>query len=110
MIGGLRVRLEDVEATLAAHPAVAAAGVVEFPPGELRAFVVPNEAAGPDLVAALRTWIALRRGTREVPRRLEFTDSLPLAVDGSVLRTELLAQPLRLDAPTAEDRWQPQRK
>ena len=110
LIGGLRVRLDEVEAALAAHPDVAAAGVVELPPGELRAFVVPNDQAGPELARTLRAWIALHRGRHEVPRRLEFIESLPLAVDGSVLRGELLAQPLRLDAPTAEDRWRPQRK
>jgi acetyl-CoA synthetase len=109
-IDGNRIKLEEVETALAAHPEVAAAGVVEFPAGELRAFVVPTDAAGPELAATLRGWVALRRGPREVPRRMEFIDALPLAVDGSVLRAELLAQPLRLDAPSAEDRWRPQRK
>ena len=110
-IGGLQVRLEEVEAALAAHPQVAAAGVVEHPPGALRAFVVPKDAdtpdLAPDLAMDLRRWIALRRGRHEVPQRLEFMDSLPLAVDGSVLRAELLAQPLRLGAPSVEDRWRP---
>ncbi len=110
LVDGQRIRLDEVEATLAAHPGVAAAGVVELPPGELRAFVVPKDGGDPDLAEELRAWVALRRGPREVPRRLEFLDSLPLAVDGSILRAELLAQPLRLDAPSAEDRWRPQRK
>ncbi|MDO8604967.1 MAG: AMP-binding protein [Phaeospirillum sp.] len=110
IIDGTRVRLEDVEATLTAHPDVAAAGVIERPEGELRAFVVPRGPAGAELADDLRRWITLRRGAREVPHRLEFMDALPLAVDGSVLRAELLAQPLRLDAPVAADRWRPRRK
>lgn len=111
LVDGQRVRLDDVEATLAAHPAAAAAGVVELPIGELRAFVVPKSGkGGPQLLGELQSWVALRRGWREVPRRLEFMDALPLAVDGTVLRAELLAQPLRLDAPSSADRWRPQRK
>lgn len=108
-IGPGRVRLDEVEAALKSHPAVANAGVVEWPAGTLRAFVQPRGSDAPD-PAALQAWVALIRGQGEIPRRIELVDALPLAVDGSVLRDELLAAPIRLDAPTTADRWAPQRK
>ncbi len=110
VVGGVRVRPDEIEAALATHPAVAAAGVVALPSGELRAFVETRTAAGPELARDLRQWLTVRRGAPEVPRRIEFIDDLPVAVDGSVLRDRLLTRPLRLDAPLAEDRMGRQRK
>ncbi|CAA7613015.1 AMP-binding protein [Magnetospirillum sp. SS-4] len=103
-IDGAAIGLDEVEAALASHPQVAGAGVVELPAGELRAFVEPRGAV---TAAQLRDWVALRRGAAEVPRRIELVDELPLAVDGTILREALLSMPLRLDAPTSEDRWYP---
>jgi acetyl-CoA synthetase len=115
VIDGGRILLDEVETALRSHPEVAGAGVVELPEGELRAFVLPRpsatDALGADALGdRLRTWVALRRGAGEVPHRVELVDSLPLAVDGSVLRQDLLSSPLRLDAPSSEDRWPSQRK
>lgn len=107
MINGVRIRLDEVEAALASHPDVRGAGVVELPAGELRAFVEPR---GPITPARLRDWVALLCGAADVPRRIEIVDELPLAVDGTILRDALLAMPLRLDAPSAEDRWRAKRK
>ncbi|OAN52266.1 acyl-CoA synthetase [Paramagnetospirillum marisnigri] len=103
-------RLGAVEAVLNLHPTVSAAGVVEWPEGELRAFVQPRGLATPALLDEVGAWARLRLGTAGSPRRLELIETLPLAVDGSVLRAELLARAPRIDAPTAEDRWRPQRK
>ncbi|RAU23178.1 acyl-CoA synthetase [Paramagnetospirillum kuznetsovii] len=110
MIRGLPVRLDEVEAALDAHPLVEKSGVIALADGELRAFVVARNAADGDLAEQLKAWITLRRGGTECPRRVELVDSLPLAVDGSILRDELMARPLRLDAPTSEERWRSQRK
>jgi len=104
LVGGQRVRPSEIEAVLADHPALAAAALIDLGAGGLRAFVVPRPQASPDL-ADLRAWVRLRRGEAEVPRRIELIDSLPLAIDGSVLYDELQAMPLRIDAPAAEDRW-----
>ncbi|CCG42077.1 AMP-binding protein [Magnetospirillum molischianum] len=104
LIAGSRVRLNEVEAVLADHPAIAAAGLIDLEGGGLRAFVVPRPGHAPD-PAELRAWVRLRRSDAEAPRRIEVVDSLPLAVDGSILYDELRAQPLRIDTPTAEDRW-----
>jgi acetyl-CoA synthetase len=104
MIEGRRIRLDEIEACLATHPAIDRAGVVDLPVGELRAFVISRGVVGE---AELHDWVALRRGAAEVPRRIEFVNELPLAVDGSLLRDELSNMPLRLDAPSIEDRWRP---
>lgn len=105
-----RICLAEIEAALAAHPGVAAAGVVETAAGDLRAFVEPRLVDQADLTRDLARWLALRRGIHEVPRRIELIDSMPLAVDGTVLHDELRHRPVRLDAPRSEDRWMPQRK
>jgi len=104
LVAGRRVRLDEVEAALADHPAVAAAGLVDLDGGGLRAFIVARPGTSPD-PADLRAWVRLRRGAAEAPRRIELVDSLPLAVDGSVLYEELRARPLRIDTPAPEDRW-----
>jgi acetyl-CoA synthetase len=104
LVEGLRVRLTEVEAALAAHPDVAAAAVVAMGDGDLKGFVVSMGRAGDAaFVRDLQDWVATRRAQHEVPRRMEFLDSLP-AADGTVLRDELANRPLRLDAPAAEDR------
>lgn len=110
MAGEVRVRLDEVEAALASHPDVDGAGVVDLPNGEIWAFVVPKGTPPPDLVGRLKAWVRLRRGAAEIPRRFELVESLPLTVDGSVLRDELRTRPLRLDAPSSDDRWAYQRK
>jgi len=110
LIADHRVRLTDTEAALAAHPAVAHAAVIEVAPGELRGFVELRGGRDDGLVPVLGQWLALRRGAYEVPRRIEVIESMPLAVDGSVLQDQLRNRPLRLDAPVAEDRWRGQRK
>ncbi|CAA7620227.1 Acyl-coenzyme A synthetase/AMP-(Fatty) acid ligase [Candidatus Terasakiella magnetica] len=103
-VDGLRIALAECEACLAAHPQVAAAGVAVMA-GELRAFVVAQGGAGGSALAdELRAWVALRRSTCEIPRRIEWVESLPLAVDGSILREELSHLRLRLDAPSRDDR------
>jgi len=102
-VGGRRVRLDEVEATLARHPAVSAAGVIDVP-GGLRAFVVFKTGTPPD-PSELRDWIRLRRGADAVPRWIEPTDALPLTVDGTLLRDELRTRPLRLGGASPEDRW-----
>ncbi|MFD2234759.1 AMP-binding protein [Phaeospirillum tilakii] len=103
LIAGRRVRLDEIESTLAHHPAIAAAGVIDVP-GGLRAFVVFKPGPPPE-PAELREWIRLRRGADAVPRWIEPTDALPLTVDGTLLRDELRTRPLRLGGTSPEDRW-----
>lgn len=105
MVGGMPVSLAEIEDALAIHPKVAAAGVVMIK-GEIKACVVPaaEACAGLDLARDLQAWVAGRRAGHEVPRRVAFVESLPMAGDGRVDRAALLGRPLVLDAPSPEDR------
>ncbi len=97
---------EELEAALAAHPDVMAAGVVEWPAGELKAFVVSKGRTGDAAFAReLQGWASLMRSPVEVPARIDFVAELPLSMDGSVRRGDLLDRPIRLDAPSPDDRW-----
>lgn len=103
--GGL-VQPDEVEAALATHPDVAAAGVVEWPAGELKAFVVSRGRAGDAAFAReLQGWVSLMRSPVEVPARFDFVAELPLSMDGSLRRGDLLDRPIRLDAPSPDERW-----
>jgi acetyl-CoA synthetase len=100
------VQPEEVEAALIAHPDVASAGVVEWPAGGLKAFVVPAGRPGDAAFAReLQGWVSLVRSAAEVPARIDFVGELPLAMDGSLRRADLLDRPIRLDAPRPDDRW-----
>jgi acetyl-CoA synthetase len=106
-IDGLAVALDEVEAALAWHSKVAGAGVVALDDGTLKAFVVVTAGIIPDIALArdLRDLVATRRATHEAPRLVEFIDHLPLDAEGRVARDQLLTRAVRLDAPSAEDRW-----
>lgn len=106
VIGGLPVALDEVQTALSRHPKVAQAAVVMIRDGEMKAFVVPAKGGMADVSLAreLQDFVAARRAVHEVPRRVEFVKELPSRDDGTVAREELLSMPLRLDAPSPEDR------
>lgn len=105
-VGGMLVRLSDVEETLCWHSKVAAAAV-RLVGSEIKALVVPAQGGAGDLELArdLQAFVATRRAEHEVPRRIEFVQSLPSGNDGnSMLDSDDAEPPLRLDAPSPEDR------
>jgi acetyl-CoA synthetase len=102
-LDGRLIDLAEAERCLASHPQLAAAAMVDRAGRDLRAFVIAKGAK--PAATDLASWVRLRLGERAAPARIEFVESLPLAVDGSVLRHELAAMPMRLDAPDAQDRW-----
>lgn len=110
MVEGQPVSAADIEAALGRHPGVRAAAVIQIPRregcgGELKAFVVARGRVGDVALAReLQDFVAARRAVHEIPRRVEFVDELPAS------RDELLARPLRLDAPATDERWTPPRK
>jgi acetyl-CoA synthetase len=105
LVDGLRVAVAEVEAALCLHPDVAAAAVALLPGGELKAFVVPKGRPGDVALAReLQIFAATRRAAHEVPRRVEFVVELPRGADGGIARDGLAAMPIRLDAPSADDR------
>ncbi|HEY0409034.1 MAG TPA: condensation domain-containing protein, partial [Candidatus Dormibacteraeota bacterium] len=102
-VRGVRIELGEVEAVLAAHPAVAEAVVMlrpELPGGGLAAYLVPRPQAepGPGLDRAeLRRHLAARLPEVMVPAAFVLLAALPLTPSGKADRRAL-------PAPNAEDR------
>lgn len=94
-VGGQWVAPAEVEAVLAAHPAVVEAAVVGRPDadGLVRpaAFVVlaPGRPAGPEVVETLRAFVRERLPGFKVPAWIEVVDELPKTVTGKVQRFRL---------------------
>ncbi len=92
---GYRIGPVEIEETLAAHEAVADAGVVGVPDeerGEVpKAFVVLATGYEPDegLKQRLRRGVRDRLAEYEYPRRFEFVDALPKTTTGKVRRSAL---------------------
>ncbi|MDA8230469.1 MAG: AMP-binding protein [Magnetospirillum sp.] len=111
-VGDSTVPLAEVETVLAAHAQVREAALIVTAAGEIKAFVVPVATAAADVALAreLQAWVGARRALHEIPRRVEFVDALPKSEDGKVMRDALVNRPLRLDAPTSDERLTPLRK
>ena len=98
--GGYRIGPGEIEECLIRHPAVSVAAAIGSPDdvrGEVvKAFVVTVEGAprSPELAEELRGFVRTRLAPYEVPREVEFVESLPLTVTGKIRRAELR----RLDA------------
>jgi O-succinylbenzoic acid--CoA ligase len=88
--GGVKVHPVEVEAVLAAHPAVAEAAVAGRPDPEwgqrVAAFVVPRDPAQPPTLAELRAFALERLAAAKAPRELVLVPALPRGPSGKLLR------------------------
>ncbi len=92
-VRGFRIEPGEVEAALAAHPAVRESVVAALgDPGDawLAGYVVPAEGAAPD-PAELRAWLAERLPEHMVPGAVVVMDAFPLNGSGKVDRRALPA-------------------
>ncbi|MFC9279776.1 long-chain fatty acid--CoA ligase [Streptomyces collinus] len=93
--GGYNVYPREVEEVLARHPQIAQVAVIGLPDElhgeEVCAVVVPAEGTAPD-PAALTEWSREHLGRHKYPRRVEFTDTMPLGPSMKVLKRELRAR------------------
>jgi len=92
---GYRIGPEEVEEALAAHDAVADAGVIGVPDetrGQIpKAFVVPADdvIASEGLVGTLQDHVKDTLAKYEYPREIEFVEDLPTTTTGKVRRRDL---------------------
>ncbi|SDB70628.1 acyl-CoA synthetase [Belnapia rosea] len=89
---GYRIGPGEIEDCLAAHPAVAMAAVIGLP-DPLRTEAVtavivpaPGVIADEDLARRLQDHVKQRLAAHVYPRRVHFTDALPLTATGKVMR------------------------
>ena len=101
---GYRIGPDEIEECLAAHEAVANAGVIGVPRetrGEVpKAFVVSAEgvAESDELGAELQAYVKDRLAKYEYPRELAFVDELPKTTTGKIRRRDLREREGLLDA------------
>ncbi|MEU6102003.1 long-chain-fatty-acid--CoA ligase [Streptomyces flaveolus] len=93
--GGYNVYPREVEEVLMRHPGIAQVAVIGLPDElhgeEVCAVVVPAPGATPD-GAGITEWSKQHLGKYKYPRRVEFTDALPLGPSMKVLKRELRAR------------------
>ncbi|MFF9456867.1 long-chain-fatty-acid--CoA ligase [Streptomyces flaveolus] len=93
--GGYNVYPREVEEVLMRHPGIAQVAVIGLPDElhgeEVCAVVVPAPGAAPD-GAEVTEWSKQHLGKYKYPRRVEFTDALPLGPSMKVLKRELRAR------------------
>ena len=95
IVGGFNVYPQEVEATLAEHPAVQTSVVIGTPnsmSGEVpKAFIIKNKDAEVS-ESELIKFCKERLSHYKVPRAVEFVESLPLSSTGKILRRVLREQ------------------
>lgn len=95
---GYRIGPSEVENALLAHPAVAIAAVIGLPDPErtevVSAYIRLSDLFQPsdELKDELREFVRNSLARHEVPRRIEFVESLPLTANGKVMRKALRNQ------------------
>ncbi|NNL86260.1 MAG: AMP-binding protein [Myxococcales bacterium] len=92
---GYRIGPGEIEDALLKHDAVQMVAVIGVPDPVrtevIKAFVIPAPGVEPsdDLVEELRNDVRGRLAKHEVPRFIEFVDSLPMTTTGKIMRREL---------------------
>ena len=92
---GYRIGPSEIEDALLKHPAVKMAAVIGVPDPVrtevIKAFIIPAAGVTPSdaLAEELRESVKTRLARHEVPKLIEFVDSLPMTTTGKIMRREL---------------------
>jgi acetyl-CoA synthetase len=92
---GYRIGPGEIEDALLKHEAVQLAAAIGVPDPVrteiIKAFIVPKPGVKTDeaLAEALREFVRTRLARHEVPKLVEFVDSLPMTTTGKIMRREL---------------------
>ncbi|MFN2522079.1 MAG: long-chain fatty acid--CoA ligase [Mycobacteriales bacterium] len=93
--GGYNIYPREVEEALLRHPAVGQVAVIGLPDPqygeEVCAVVIKDPAGGEVTEEELSAWAKTKLAAYKYPRRVFFTDALPLGPSGKVLKRELVA-------------------
>jgi acetyl-CoA synthetase len=95
---GYRIGPSEIEDALLKHPAVRMAAAIGVPDPVrteiIKAFIIPAVGVTPSeaLAEELRDSVRHRLARHEVPRLIEFDDSLPMTTTGKIMRRELREQ------------------
>ena len=92
--GGFNVYPREVEDVLGSHPAVASCAVIGLPDaywGEAVTAVVVLRAGEGPCADSLRTLVREKKGAAQVPKSIDFVDSLPLTAAGKIDKKALRA-------------------
>ena len=92
---GYRIGPGEIEDALIKHDAVQMVAVIGVPDPVrteiIKAFIIPVAGAKADdgLAEELRDFVRTRLARHEVPKLIEFVDSLPMTTTGKIMRREL---------------------
>ena len=95
---GYRIGPGEIEDALLKHDAVQMAAAIGVPDPVrteiIKAFIIPREGVSVSeaLAEELRDFVRGRLAKHEVPRLIEFVDSLPMTTTGKIMRRELREQ------------------
>lgn len=95
---GYRIGPSEIEDALIKHPAVKMAAVIGVPDPVrteiIKAFIIlaPGATPSDDLIEELKSSVRDRLAKHEMPRLIEFVDSLPMTTTGKIMRRELRAR------------------
>ncbi len=95
---GYRIGPSEIEDALLKHPAVKMAAVIGVPDPVrteiIKAFIIPAPGVIPSdaLIEELKDSVRQRLAKHEVPRLIEFVESLPMTTTGKIMRRELREQ------------------
>src|SRR5262249_28488635 len=91
--GGVNIYPAEIEAVLAAHPAVADVAVFGIPDDDwgeqVKAVIEPAVEAGPALAETLRASCRERLAGFKLPRSIDFTAELPRDPNGKLYKRKL---------------------